>query len=332
MPAPVQPSNVSPSISNIAPSSNLPFDVIMPSFPQGNANQVAVQTLTAIFPASWDYWELRFLLTNITLAMIQEMRIIVNSVVRIRVRGGAFWDFKNQYDGVPAYAGTGTKVPLIWYFRRLKIEGGGAQSLGPAAPNQNLPTLYSGTPKDLALLSTLNCGSTDANGVGIGTLSIEFDLVNTDALLAPSISCVALASSVSAGGSGLVPAFELTTPQVSATNLYNFGNANLKFGDNKHLLLSRIFFVPASGTMDSWVVRHNGVQKLIRSTAENDYVQAAGGHTPQSTNGVFILDWSERNYGDELLPIGAAGTDFQVDAIPSASGNINVFQDSYGNL
>jgi hypothetical protein len=331
MPASVSPSNVSPSTSNISPSSNLPFDVIMPSFPAGIAGQTAVQTLTAIFPASWDYWELRFSLTAITLAMIQEMRVIVNSVVRIRVRGGSFWDLRNQYDKVPAYAGTGTKIPLIWYFRRLRLGQGGAQSLGPAAQGQQLPTLFSGTGKDLALLSTLNCGSTDANGVGIGTLSIEFDLVNTSST-APVITCVALASAVSAGGSGLVPSLELTTPQVSANNLYNFGNANLKFGDNKHLLLNRIYFVPASGTMDSWVVRHNGVQKLIRSTADNAYVENEGGHADQSASGLYILDWSERGYGDEMLPIGAPGTDFQVDAIPSASGNINVFQESEGNL
>lgn len=331
MAAGVSPSNVSPSVSNIAPQSNLPIDVIMPSFPAGLASTVAVQTLTAIFPASWDYWELRFLLTNITLAMITEMRIIINSVVRIRVRGGSFWDLRNQYDKVPAYAGTGTKVPLVWYFRRLQIQNGGAQSLGPAAAGQSLPTLFSGTGKDLSLLSTLNCGSTDANGVGIGTLSIEFDLNNTSSS-APTISCVALAAAVSAGGSGLVPALELTTPQVSGTNLYNFGNANLKFGDSKHLLLNRIYFVPASGTMDSWVVRHNGVQKLIRSTAENAYVENSGQHVDQSANGLYILDWSERGNGDEMLPIGAPGTDFQVDAIPSASGNINVFQESLGNL
>jgi hypothetical protein len=330
MPASVVPSNLSPSNSNIAPASNLPFDVIMPSFPQGAASTAGVQTLTAIFPASWDYWELRFKLTGLTLAMIQEMRIIVNSVVRIRVRGGSFWDLRNQYDKVPAYAGTGTAVPLVWYFRRLRINGG-AQSLGPAAPGQNVPTLFSGTSKDLALLSTLNCGSTDANGVGIGTLSVEFDLVNTSTT-APVITCTALASGVSGGGSGLVPALELTTPQVSASNLYNFGNANLKFGDNKHLLLNRVYFVPASGTMDSWVVRQNGVQRLIRSTAENAYVENEGGHVDQSALGLYTLDWSERGYGDEMLPIGAPGTDFQIDAIPSASGNINVFQDSLGNL
>ena len=308
----------------------------MPAFPPGSAASDAIQTLTAEFPASWDYWAFRFNMTNLLLTSIQEMRVLVNSAIIVRI-SGAVWDVVNQLDNMPSYGlgGAGSKT-LIWNWQRMAITGG-AQALSAGGAG-GLPVLASGSSKDMSLFSTLNCGSFDANGVGIGSLRVEFDLVGclTANIGAPSIQCKALASSLTPGGPGYIRRMEYQTPQVAANTTYQAGKNALLFGDTKHRLLNRLHLVPAAGTLDNFILRHNGVQKIQRSSAENDAViNEVFIKTSQSANAVtpvWTLDYTERTWGDEMLPIGDPGTDLQVQFTPSAAGNVNVYEDSMGAL
>lgn len=299
---------------------NTPMDILFPTLSPITPAQVALQTINADLPAAWDIWQLDFRLLNVTLAMIQEMRIMANDVPIVRA-SGATVDFVNQYFGAGAFGAAGV---LTWFFRRLGIRGG-AQAFDKTSGD-----FLSGSAKDLGLESSLNCGSFDSNGFGIRSLRVEIDLINT-AAGAASIQITARATDPVPGGAGLVRRFEKQTVNVAASAQYIAAKNNLLFGDPLHQLLNALHLVPAGGTLDSFVVRHNGVQKFQRSDAYNRFVQAQDGlRTPQA--GVYSLDWSERGYGDEFLQIGKPGTDLQLQFTPSLAGNVDIFQDSVGVL
>ena len=319
-----------PGALNTASAFNTPIDVIMPSFPPGAANVAGVQTLSAEMPASWDFWTWRFQTSNVALSMIQEFRVFVNGSLIVRI-SGAMWDLVNQFDRVQAFAGSAsTKGVLIWNWRRMASRGGSQALVGSAAAGYQLE---SGAPKDMDLFSSLNAGSLDNNGLGITSLRVEFDLVNTDPANAPTIACIAQASSPTPGGSGYVRRFEYQTPQVSANTNYQANKSALQFGDQKHQLLNRLHLFPASGTMDTFVVRHNGVQKRVRTNQDNDAAINQGYlHVSQSGSGMYTMAFDENNYADEMLAIGAQATDLQVSFTPSVTGNVNILEDSLGFL
>ena len=316
--------------ANISPAQNLPIDVIMPNFTPGSPSLATLQTLTSQFPPAWDYWDFRFLLTNISLAMISEMRVLVNNSIIVRI-AGADWNTVNKIDNIPDYGSSATSGTISWFFRRVGMTGA-AQAIQAAPAGQSGFILTSGSSKDQSLFTTLNCGTKDANGYGIASVNVEFDLYNTGAA-APNIQCHAHGGSPTNGGAGFVRRMEYKTPNVSAGSSYEASNNAISFGDVKHQLLNRLHFVPTSGTLDQWVVRHNGVQKLVRSSAENNYViNSAPNRTSQSANGLWSLMWDENAYGDETLPIGNPGTDLQIAFTPSATGQVRLYEDAFGSL
>ncbi len=299
---------------------NTPIDIICPSFSPLQVSTAAKQTTSADFQAAWDYWQINFLLSNLTLAMIQEVRILVNQVPIVRASGAQI-DAINQYFKAPAFSAAGV---LTWFFRRLGIRGG-AESFDPKSL-----TFISGSAKDLALESSLNCGSFDSQGVGIGSLRIEIDVINTGVGV-PTVQAIASVTNPVPGGAGFVRRFEKQTVNVSANAQYVASKNNLLFGEPRHMLLNCLHLVPAGGTLDSFVMRHNGMQTFIRSDAQNRFIQAQDGlRTPQG--GYYEIDMSERGYGDEFLQIGQEGTDLQLQFTPSVTGNVDILQDSLGVL
>jgi hypothetical protein len=296
------------------------MDVVFPTLSPITPNQAALQTINADLPAAWDIWQLDFRMQNITLAMIQELRILANDTPIVRASGATI-DFVNQYCNAPAYGAAGI---LTWFFRRLGIRGG-AQSF-----DKNSMTLISGSAKDLGLETSLNCGSFDGNGFGVRGLRVEIDLINT-AVGAASVQITARVTDPVPGGAGLVRRFEKQTVNVAANSQYVAAKNNLLFGDPLHQLLNMLHLVPAGGTLDQFVIRHNGMQKFIRTDAYNRIVQAQDNlRTPQA--GIYSIDFTERGYGDEFLQIGNPGTDLQLQFTPDANGNVNIFQDSIGVL
>lgn len=323
---------------NIQSPQNQPIDVVMPSFPAGLANTPGQQFLSAEFPPSWDYWHLRFKLTNITLAMIAELEFFYNNALRVRLTG-AMWDAINKLYNIPAYAGSASTVGVMgFFFQRMALKGG-AFALGQSSGTPSVPVLYSASAKDLGLMATLNCGSAslDANGnptgPSIGAFKVQFTLVNTDATHTPAISCIASASAPTPGGPGLVRSFLYQSPTVSAGQTFITSKGNLNFGQPQYALLNAVHLIPASGTLDNFVVRHNGIQKRIRSSAENDFEINKGFlMSSQSANGMWSMEFAENQFGDETLAIADIGTDLQVQFTPSASGAVSILQDTMGAL
>lgn len=323
---------------NIQSPQNQPIDVVMPSFPAGIANQAAQQILSAEFPPSWDFWHFRFLLANITLAMIAQFEIFINNVQRVRITG-AQWDAMNKLYKVPAYTGSASTTAVLgFFFRRMALKGG-AFALGPGSQANSQPILYSGSAKDLGLMASLNCGSAtldnngNPTGPSIGAVKVQFTLVNTDATHTPAISCIAQASAPTPGGPGLVRSILYQSPVVASGSPFVTSKGNLNFGQPQFQFLNAVHLFPASGTLDNFVVRHNGIQKRIRQSVENDFeINKDFLNASQSGSGFYSMLFQENTFGDEQLAIGDIGTDLQVQFTASATGAVDIIEDSSGAL
>lgn len=306
---------------------NVPLDVVLPTMSPISADQADLQTISADLPPYWDYLELRNILQGIDTSNIQEYRVMLNGAPWIRLPGATLDVGINRYFGAPAYAadsGAGNANQLTHFLRRLGIKTGSGTN---GAFNVPLPF-----GKDLAYATSINAGVLNSAGNGVRNFRIEVDLVNT-----PNTPCsmqvqgLVLPQDPNAGGSGLLPRWDRQSLTVSANQVVNLARPYLQFGDAQHEFFFGLLLVPASGTLNTFRLRHNGVEKMIRTAANNATVQATDRvRFPQA--GYYWLDISERGYGDEVLPIGDPGTDFQVQFTPSADGPIQIYQFGAGSL
>lgn len=292
---------------------NVPIDVILPNLSPITPAQAGVQTISADLPAAWDFLSIDMRVSNVTLAMMQEIRVLVNGVPIYRV-SGSMLDTWNQFFKVAAFVANGT---LTVFFRRLGLRGG-----------------YSAadTAKATAYETSLNCGAFDKSGNGIRSLRLEIDLVNTVAGAA-SIQLLGhvLPIDQTRGGAGLVPRFEKQSPTVAAASQFVAAKNNLLFGDPMHMVLFGYMLAPVAGTLTDFTLRFNGYQALQRSDAQNRVVQTQDFlRLPQAN--VYNIDISERGYGDEWLPIGDPGTDLQLQFTPSNTGAVDIYQHTAGFL
>lgn len=299
---------------------NIPQTVLLPKFQNINPNQVDVQTVSAIWPAAWDYWQFD-LETNLDLAMIQEIRLMVNEAPLWRVSGSDL-DAINLYNGQPGFA---FENVLSLYMRRMNVIMGGAQSIKDGK-------LQSGSPKDQSLESSLNCGSYDANGRGISALSMEIDLVNTGNgpyTIKPS----GQATDPVPGGPGLVRVLtKSVTPQLAGGTQY-ITKPQFAFGDLLHSLLNQLHLFPlADITLDNFVLRFNQIPVLQESDALNRFHQssAIAYRVPQA--GLWTLDFSRTGAGDEMLLIAPTQTDLQLQMDLSDVSAMRILEDALGFL
>ncbi len=303
------------TLRNLAPR----WAVLGP-FPSITANQAGKQTVSLAIAPSRDYLDFYLDLgANVTLAMIQEIRLKAKNKT-IQVIDGTNLDFINQFDKVPG--AVPAVNPLTLFQRRVGIIGG-------SNIFNSKQFLYSGAGKDLSDETSLNCGSPDANGKSIDQVSIEIDLVNTGNT--PIIQASALWYPSTPGGAGTVRRLEKKSPTIQ-TGRNTLTKQDFLIGDVEHLKLNRLVFVPPAGvTLDNWLIRYMGNDYWVRTELQNEYSQAiAGWRVSQAANGVFILDFSERGYGDEYLDISSVGTDLQVEFDASGPGLLVMFQDSFG--
>lgn len=300
---------------------NVPLDVVLPNLSPITPSLAGLQTVSADLPPAWDYLQLDLEVQNVTLAMMQEIRIMANGTPIYRLSGTEL-DTWNQFFKAPAFVANGT---LSVFFRRLGIRSG-------SAFGNDGGIVGSAYAKDLAYETSLNCGAFDKSGNGVRSLRVEIDLVGT-AAGAASIQVLgrALPIDQTRGGAGLVPRMEKQAPNVAAGAQYVAAKNNLLFGDPLHAILFGLMLVPASGTLDLFTLRFNGFQWIQRSDARNRFIQSQDDlRLPQA--GYYNIDISERGYGDEVLPILDPGTDLQLQFTPSAAGAVTIIQHTAGFL
>lgn len=299
-----------------------PIDVTLqpfPPVPQSLGGNVV--TIKSELSAGWGYRAMHMLLSaGLTLNMLNEIRLITNLGQIFRCKGTDL-DTMNKFYKAPGFADF-TEQILSIYFRRLGIRGG-AQGFTPPA------TLLSGSASDLALETILNCGSYNANKIGISTLTLEIDVTGTPGT-AETITVLGEGVDPYPGGPGLVPILDKNTfNAVAGGNTLTKTNA-FNYGDLKHSMLDGLHLIPAGGTLDNFLMNFNNNKILSRTNAENRYIQSIDAlRVPQA--GMFSFDWTADGFGDEALLIGPSITQLELQLVASA-GAITVYQKSMGYI
>ncbi|MBL1277454.1 MAG: hypothetical protein COB30_015340 [Ectothiorhodospiraceae bacterium] len=213
---------------------------VMPSF-QGVA---AGQSATAMLPIGLSYHELLMTYAGITLAQMDEIRVVANGKVIQRYASGTQLDTKNQFEGRAAAAGVLT-IPVGDRYG-LKARGG-------------------------IEFSKLGTGMLD-DPRPITTLSIEIDI--NAAAVAPVLSMIAEQSDPSY--SGIIKLVDQYTYAPSAVGEYAI--ADLPKGK----IFNQMFFQHANVT--DVEIRRNGYTVFERSAAENNVIQNDGVRVTQESN------------------------------------------------
>lgn len=308
---------------------NTPIDVVLQPFSPITPNQAGLQTISSEFPARYAYWQGDFDLGTggaaITAAMISEIRWKCNGMVIRRISGTEL-DAINQYYKVPASSVNGT---LSVFFRRLGIRGG--------VQGFNNGKLLSGSAADVALESILNTGSFNKSGLGISSIIVEIDLINTP-MGSPRILPSAQVTDPFPGGAGLVY-FQDKTVLNAPSGQFTASKANaLLFGDPIHSQLDVIFVEPAQNTttLDQHQIFFNNNLIVQRSQRYNvqlqtqDNLRTPGAYaTALGVNGIAI-EWSPNGFGDEVLNIADPSTDLRWNMTANQADALNFIQFSLG--
>lgn len=302
---------------------NITTDLVLQPFPQIANSLTTATEYSNTLPPGWDYRDFSFALEGgLTTAMIEELRFLVNGEI-IQRYDGQDLDLMNQFFKLPAYNALGTSLLAVSQ-RRLGIRGG-VQSFTPPA------NLLSGSAKDLAIESSLNCGSFDAQGRGIGSLEVQVVVNNTPAGGTLMIRPYAEACDPYPGGPGLMKIVDKTVfNAVASTNTVTKNNG-LKYGDLRHLMLDQLILIPAAGNLTNFVVKYNNNDIRKRTADRNSFIQTLDNlRTPQ--NGVYVIDFTEHGWGDEALNIGPSATTLELMFDSDTAGGVSIYQVSLGRL
>lgn len=213
---------------------------VMPSF-QGVA---AGQTATAMLPIGLSYHELLLTYAGVTLAQMDEIRLVANGKVIQRYASGTQLDTMNLFEGRAAAAGVLT-LPVGDRFGLKTRSGIEFSKLGTGMVDDPRP---------------------------ITTLSIEIDI--NAAAAAPVLSMIALQSDPDY--SGLIRRVDQYTYAPTAAG--EFDIADLPKGK----IFNQMFLQHANVT--DVEIRRNGYTVFERSSAENNVIQNDGVRVTQAGN------------------------------------------------
>lgn len=306
---------------------NSPIDIKINPF-QNIANSLtSLVTYSTPIPPVWNYSVINLILTGgLTPAMISEIRLIVNGDIIQRFSGTEL-DNMNQYNNAPAAEiVTNSLYVLSMYQERLGIRGG-AEGFDPGPPAR----VISGSAKDLALETTLNCGSYDSQKRGISSVTIECDINNTPASGTLQITPQGWGYEPYPGGAGLLKVINKTTfNAVDGQNVMTKENG-FKYGDLLHANFDQLFLVPVSGALDNFLFYFNNNIVRQRTDAYNRFVQKQNKvRVPQA--GQYVIDMTEEGFGDQDLVFGPAGTTASLQFDDDTAGPVSVIQVSLGYL
>lgn len=229
----------------------------MPSF-EGVA---AGATATLRLPVGLSYEQLLVTYSGVTLAQMNDIRVVANGKTIMRFAGGSRLDSMNKFDGRAAAAGVLT-IDFARYGLRTRQA-------------EELTVLGSGMVPSADFPVTLT------------TLALEIDI--DAAAVAPAMSARALQSAPRP--LGLVKQVREYTYNAPAAGEYEI--ADLPKGP----LFNRVFFHSAGIT--KLRVERDNFTVFERTKAENDLVQVDGVRVPAA--GIFVFDPTETGMGAESL-------------------------------
>lgn len=237
-----------------------------------NSNGVAPgQTATFDLPIGRRYHNLFAEYSGITLAQMEEIRVIANGEV-IHRYSGTQRDTMNQFDGRAAAAGV-----LVIPFERFNLY----EQVGEEA-------------------TALQTGSADDSGVAVTSFKLEIDIAAAAA--APSIKLTAEQSDndPNTKGPGKSVLRVLPYSRVLGAGTPEVSDLPKATEGPKFLFVNRAFFFNA-GNVSSLRIERSGFTIFERSKALNDRMQTDGVRVPQAN--VYVVDMTEAGYDYETIAL-----------------------------
>lgn len=236
---------------------------------------VAGQTATLKLPIGRTYFAVLLNYSGVTLAQMNEIRLVINGKVQQRYVGAAVMDAVNQFDLLAAAGGI-----LYWNLERMGMKTqAGQERTGLGTGLQ--PNLTPGP---------------DYDPVKVSTLSIEIDI--DGAAAAPVISAKALTGPASATG----PIRKIRKYSKSPSGAGDYEISDIPKGE----LIQRIIFDETN--INGVKIELDNITVFDRTLAENELLQANGVRASQAN--YFICDWGERGHATDALPTNVS--DFRV--------------------
>jgi hypothetical protein len=254
----------------------------MPSF-EGVA---AGQTATARLTRGLRFHALLIPYSGMTLAQMDEIRIIANGKVIQRLIGGDILDSMNQFDGRNAASGVLT----------IDFERYGLRTRAGA---------------ELTVIDTTKKPENDPTA--INTLSIEID-INASAA-APAFGTIkAKQSGAAVNSNPLLKHVRVFGKDPTGAGEYEISDLP-KMG-----AINRIMFYSPSAVINSIKLLRDGYEVFDRTKAENEAVQADGVRVPQAN--FYVIDFSEEGNGDDYLPVKDA-QELQIKLDMAGAGHVD---------
>jgi hypothetical protein len=246
----------------------------------------AGQTATVRLPVGMRYHKLLIPYSGVTLAQINEIRVIANGKVFQRLIGGAVLDSINQYDGRNAAAG----ILTVDFERYGLITRAG---------------------RELTVIdTTVNDKKPEQR---ITTLSVEVDIDGE--AVSPVLGAPTAAQSAYAVGSN---------PLLKHVRVFGYdpaGSGEFQISDlPKFGAINRIFF-KSSAVINEIKLERETYVVFERSKAVNESIQANGVRVPQA--GYYVLDFTEEGNGQDWLEVQGV-QDLRLKLDMAGAGHIDV--------
>lgn len=254
----------------------------------------AGQTARSKLPIGWTYHDIYLAYSGVTLAQIDEVRVLANSEVIFRAVG-ADLDSIGQHDGRAAAGGILT-IP----FDRFGLLNRTAEE------ETSLPT-----------------GVADRDGRIIRTLDLEVDI---DAAAVGTALSATLEVSRPAPGKGPGTVLRLEKFVRSIAGAGTLQIHDLPKGDERHLAINRIFFFSAQ--CSAVEVKRDGTIVFDRTATLNARLLNDGVRASQAN--VFALDTTEKGYGGDVIDLlGVNSLEFNL-TMDGADAAVEVYVEYLG--
>lgn len=252
-----------------------------------NGASAAGATVNIKCPIGRTYHAILLECTNVTLAEIEDIRIVANGDTIARYDSGTDLDALNQAEGITAAGAGDFSNPLIIPFDRFGLRT-----------------------RDVAEITALGTGLADDPNA-IVSLSVEID-VATGATGA-TVAAKALQSAASA--SGIIRETKLLTYVASASGTFEISDIP-RLGN-----ISRIWF--KNGNVDAIKILRDNLTVWEATAATNNFISALEGYRAAPSTDLLV-DFGSRGFGLNSLKVSGV-SDLRFQLTMGASGTIPVY-------
>lgn len=246
----------------------------------------AGQTATIRLPVGLRFHKLLTTYSGVTLAQMDEIRVVANGKTIMRFNGGDVLDSMNKFDGRAAAAGV-----LTIDFERYGLRTRAGSELTVIDTTSEAPDR-------------------------ISTLTVEIDI--NAAAVGPVLKAPKAVQSGSTGGgevSRLLKHVRIFGHDPAGSGEYEISDLP-KMG-----AINRVFFHSPTAAINAIKLQRDNYDVFDRTTDENKVLQIDGVRVPQA--GFYVVDFSEEGNGQDFLTVaGVRDLRFRLDM--AAAGHIDV--------